>query len=93
MDRITINEEVLVKLTSKYAKKYGNLPSTHKQAIQFAYEQGKVDAMKEVINNIPCKKNCNVCLRNGMTSCYEPDENYVANELFEKITTMIQQAN
>ena len=29
---------------------------------------------KEIINNIPCKKNCNVCLRNGITSCYEPEE-------------------
>ena len=56
MDEIIVNEEVLVNLTSKYAKKYGNLPNTHKQAIQFAYEQGKLDAMKEIINNIPCKK-------------------------------------
>ena len=90
MDEIIVNEEVLVNLTSKYAKKYGNLPNTHKQAIQFAYEQGKLDAMKEIINNIPCKKNCNVCLRNGITSCYEPEEKYVAKELFEKIIKMMQ---
>ena len=90
MDGIIVNEKVLVNLTSKYAKKYGNLPNTYKQAIQFAYEQGKVDAIKEIINNIPCKKNCNVCLRNGITSCYEPEEKYVAKELFEKIIKMIQ---
>ena len=90
MDGIIVNEEVLVDLTSKYARKYGNLPNTHKQAIQFAYEQGKLDAMKEIINNIPCKKNCNVCLRNGITSCYEPEEKYVAKELFEKIIKMMQ---
>lgn len=90
MDEIIVNEEILVNLTSKYAKKYGNLPNTHKQAIQFAYEQGKLDAMKEIINNIPCKKNCNVCLRNGITSCYEPEEKYIAKELFEKIIKMMQ---
>ena len=90
MDGIIVNEETLINLTSKYARRYGNLPNTHKQAIQFAYEQGKSDAIKEVINNIPCKKNCNVCLRNGITSCYEPEEEYVTKELFEKITKMIQ---
>lgn len=90
MDGIIVNEEVLVNLTSKYARKYGDLPNTHKQAIQFAYEQGKVDAIKELINNIPCKKNCNVCMRNGITSCYEPEENYIERELFEKIIKMMQ---
>ena len=90
MEGIIVNEEVLVDLTSKYARKYGNLPNTHKQAIQFAYEQGKLDGMKEIINNIPCKKSCNVCLRNGIISCYEPEEKYVAKELFEKIIKMIQ---
>ena len=90
MDEIIVNEEVIVNLTSKYTRKYGNLPYTHEQAMQFAYEQGKLDAMKEIINNIPCKKNCNVCLRNGITSCYEPEEGYVAKELFEKIIKMVQ---
>lgn len=90
MNGIIVNEEILVNLTSKYARKYGNLPNTNKQAIQWAYEQGKVDVIKEIINNIPCKKNCNVCLRNGITSCYEPEENYVTKELFEKIIKMIQ---
>ena len=47
MSEIVVNEELLTKLTSDYAKKYNDLPNTHKQAIQWAYEQGRNNAIDE----------------------------------------------
>lgn len=41
MTGIEVNEEKLMELTSEYAKKYGTIPDTHKQAIQWAYECGR----------------------------------------------------
>lgn len=41
MTGIEVNEEKLMELTSEYAKKYGTIPDTNKQAIQWAYEYGK----------------------------------------------------
>lgn len=54
MSRIVTDEELLTRLTSEYARKYKELPNTHKQAIQFAYEQAKRDFakdLKETISN------------------------------------------
>lgn len=53
MDNIT-NLGSLSRLHSEYVKKYGKLPDTYEQAVQFAYEQAKrdfADALKEVISN------------------------------------------
>ena len=47
MSGITVNEELLNQLTSDYAKEYNNLPNTHKQAIQWAYEKGYEKAVKD----------------------------------------------
>ncbi len=41
MKGIDVNEEKLMELTSEYAKKYGTIPDTHKQAVQWAYEYGR----------------------------------------------------
>lgn len=41
MTGIEVNEEKLMELTSSYAKKYGTIPDTHKQAVQWAYEYGR----------------------------------------------------
>lgn len=46
-DGININEELLSDLTSRYAKEYGSLPNTHKQAIQYAYLCGRTDQKHE----------------------------------------------
>ena len=40
MSEINANEDLIFMLTSEYVKKYNNLPNTHRQAIQWAYEQG-----------------------------------------------------
>lgn len=50
MSGIIVNEELLMQLTSDYAKQYNDLPNTHKQAIQWAYEQGKNNAIDEFAN-------------------------------------------
>lgn len=44
---IRVNEELLFELTSRYAREYGNLPNTHKQAIQYAYICGRTDQKHE----------------------------------------------
>ena len=58
MSGIIVNEELIFNLTSKYAREYGEIPKTNKQAVQFAYEQAQRDfaedlkpKTKDVINN------------------------------------------
>lgn len=52
MEDIILDEQLLFTLTSRYASKFGKLPDTHKQAIQFAYEQGKADFIDTLLENI-----------------------------------------
>ena len=40
MSEINVSEDLIFIRTSEYAKKYNNLPNTHSQALQWAYEQG-----------------------------------------------------
>lgn len=47
MSEIIVDEELLMQLTSSYAEEYNDLPNTHKQAIQWAYEQGQNKAIDE----------------------------------------------
>lgn len=47
MNGIVVNEELMMDLTSEYAQKYNTIPETHKQAVQWAYEQGKAKAIDE----------------------------------------------
>lgn len=56
MNGIEIDEQLLMNITSEYAKKYGCIPETHKQAVQFAYEYGRqqsaVDAVEFAIRHV-----------------------------------------
>lgn len=56
MDGIIVDEQLLSELTSEYAKKYGCIPETHKQAVQFAYEYGRqqsaTDAVEYAIQHV-----------------------------------------
>lgn len=63
MSGIIVNEELLIQLTSSYAEKYKDLPDTHKQAIQWAYEQGQNNAIDEFANFLHKKAKENNGLR------------------------------
>lgn len=58
MKGIEVNENLIFDLTSDYAKKYDSIPETNKQAIQWAYEKGREQAITEFAETIKEKYSC-----------------------------------
>lgn len=52
MSGIAVNEELMFELTSDYARKYNEIPNTSKQAVQWAYEQGRTKAIDEFAEKV-----------------------------------------
>jgi hypothetical protein len=47
----------------------------------------KKETLKDILNKIPCEKNCQCCLRDGILSCFKPQkEGYIIGGLVEYIT-------
>lgn len=45
------------------------------------------ETLKVILNKIPCEKNCQCCLRDGILSCFKPQkEGYIVGDLVEHIT-------
>ena len=45
------------------------------------------ETLKGILNKIPCEKNCQCCLRDGILSCFKPQkEGYIIGGLVEYIT-------
>ena len=45
------------------------------------------ETLKGILNKIPCEKNCQCCLRDGILSCFKPQkEGYIIGDLVEYIT-------
>ncbi len=45
------------------------------------------ETLKDILNKIPCEKNCQCCLRDGILSCFKPQkEGYIIGGLVEYIT-------
>jgi hypothetical protein len=45
------------------------------------------ETLKGILNKIPCEKNCQCCLRDGILSCFKPQkEGYIIGSLVEYIT-------
>lgn len=45
------------------------------------------ETLKDILNKIPCEKNCQCCLRDGISWCFKPKkEGYIVGDLVEHIT-------
>lgn len=68
-------------MTEHKAKTISNSPSPY-MVYDEAYKQGKAEGVEEgmqeafrmVLNEIPCQKNCQCCLRDGDASCFIPND-------------------
>lgn len=55
------------------------------------YKRGFSDGLIYALNMIPCRRNCQCCLRNGISNCFEPDTNdWVITDMVDDIVEQLK---